>query len=672
MPSATGHRKGSASDGVRLTGRILFLTEDPTLLERQLSGEDLEWSPALRLRSDISTDEILPVYRMYQFDERLGDYPYERLRAGNQFPISPGAVRKGGFVVSVSASRRGKGSSREHAPLAEWYAGVRLVIAESFERIYRENCHNLGILTSKDFGLIGRIRRGDAIPFAELVEGLDPISAAIIEHGGLFAFAAARMRSDETVPPPTAPRPQTLGEKILARHFVVNAAAARVGVPAVKPGDSGFVRTDLRVSHDYITGMAAGMLQGYLGRDVRMNDPASIVLFRDHLTFLDEAITPARRATGLLDAAHSLALAQQHFAAEHGIRLHGDQPDRKGSEGINHNRVLESYANPGDFVVSADSHAPHAGAIGCIAIGVGSTAMAGSWITRDVHVVVPETVRVRFTGRVASNVTAKDLVLFLLRHPAVKAGRLVGRIIEYDGEAVARFDIDERATLTNMAAELGAFTGLVVPDHVTIDYLRSARGMSGERAAALCSDLRPDAGATYSESPTIDASAVRPMVALPGDPGNGICVDELVDDVRIDIAFGGSCTGSKASDMDMYARVFAAALAAGKRIDPRVQCYIQAGSVAVRQHCEARGHLEVFHAVGARFLEPGCGACCNAGPGVSTAPEQVTVSTINRNFPGRSGPGQVYLASPYTLAASALAGKIVAFDPQASEQTSSP
>jgi 3-isopropylmalate/(R)-2-methylmalate dehydratase large subunit len=656
----------AAAGAVRLSGRILFLTEDPALLRRQLDGEDLAWSPALRLRCDISTDEILPVYRMYQFDARLGEYPYERLRAGDEFPVSPGAVRNGGFAVSVSASRRGKGSSREHAPLAEWYAGIRLVIAESFERTYRDNCHDLGILTSTDFSLIDRIRRGEEIALAELVQGLDPISASVVEHGGLLAFAAARMRSGRTIPLPAAPRPQTLGEKILARHFVVDATTDRVGVPAVKPGDSGFVRADLRVSHDYITGMAAEILKAYLGGDVRVSDPTSIVLFRDHLTFLDEAITPARKATGMLEAARALALAQQRFAREQGLRLHGEQTDRKGSEGINHNMVLESYANPGDVVVSADSHAPHAGAIGCIAVGVGSTAMATSWITRDVRVVVPESVRVRLTGRVAPNVSAKDIVLFLLRHPVVKAGGLAGRIIEYDGEAVEDFGIDERATLTNMAAELGAFTGLVAPDRVTIEYLQSARALTRHRAEALCEGLRPDREATYSESLSIDVGAIRPMVALPGDPANGVFVDELTDDVRIDIAFGGSCTGSKAADMDMYVRVFEAALAEGKRLDPRVQCFIQAGSVAVRRYCEARGYLDVLRAVGVRFLEPGCGACCNAGPGVSSAPEQITLSTINRNFPGRSGPGKVYLASPYTLAASALAGRIVAYDPDPS------
>jgi 3-isopropylmalate/(R)-2-methylmalate dehydratase large subunit len=280
--------------------------------------------------------------------------------------------------------------------------------------------------------------------------------------------------------------------------------------------------------------------------------------------------------------------------------------------------------------------------------------------------VVPESVRVHVTGRVAPNVCAKDLVLFLLRHPVANAGRLAGKIIEYGGEAVENFNIDERATLTNMAAEIGAFTALVVPDRTTMEYLQAARDLTRQHAQALCEGLRPDPEATYSESLTIDATEVRPMIALPGDPGNGIFVDELRDEVRIDIAFGGSCTGSKAADMDMYARVFEAALADDKRIDSRVQCFIQAGSVAVRKHCEARGYLDLFRAVGVRFLEPACGACCNAGPGVSSVPEQVTLSTINRNFPGRSGPGKVYLASPYTLAASALAGRIVAYDPNPS------
>lgn len=146
-------------DKVKFSGRILFLTEDPNLIRKQLAGEDLEWTPQIKLRDQISTDEITPAYVCYYFDETLGDFPYVGLKAGDEFPITRGAVRQGGFAVSVSGKRRGKGSSREQSPFAEMCAGIQLVIAESIERIYNQNCQNLGILTSTNFELIPRISR---------------------------------------------------------------------------------------------------------------------------------------------------------------------------------------------------------------------------------------------------------------------------------------------------------------------------------------------------------------------------------------------------------------------------------------------------------------------------------------------------------------------------------
>ncbi len=140
-------------DQVRLDGRILFLTTDPELIRRQLAGEDLEWTPEIPLRDDISTDEITPAYICYYYDETLGEFPYLGLKAGQDFPITRGSVKQGGFVASVSGKRRGKGSSREQSPYAEMMAGIRLVIAENIERIYRENCQNLGVFTSTDFSL---------------------------------------------------------------------------------------------------------------------------------------------------------------------------------------------------------------------------------------------------------------------------------------------------------------------------------------------------------------------------------------------------------------------------------------------------------------------------------------------------------------------------------------
>ena len=145
---------------VRLQGRVLFLVEDAALVRRQLDGQDLDWTPGVKLRDNISTDEITPAYICYYYDETLGDFPYLGLKCGEEFPITRGAVRKGGFVASVSGQRRGKGSSREQSPYAEMCAGIKLVVAENIERIYRENCQNLGILTTTDFSIIDQVRRG--------------------------------------------------------------------------------------------------------------------------------------------------------------------------------------------------------------------------------------------------------------------------------------------------------------------------------------------------------------------------------------------------------------------------------------------------------------------------------------------------------------------------------
>ena len=258
-------------DMVRLQGRILFLTEDPELIKRQLAGEDLPWDTEHpernpKLRDDISTDEITPAHICFFFDETLGEFPYTGLKCGNETPIKRGDVKRGGFVCAVSGKRRGKGSSREQSPYAEMSAGIKLVIAENIERIYKQNCQNLGVLTSTDFGMIDKIRGGKEIPLVEFTAGEDDITRQVIEYGGLFPFNVARMQGKVFLPPiTTKPRPMTISEKIFARHMVHS--ANQVGVEAVKPGDTGFARTDLRFSHEYVTPMAAIFYEHFLGKD---------------------------------------------------------------------------------------------------------------------------------------------------------------------------------------------------------------------------------------------------------------------------------------------------------------------------------------------------------------------------------------------------------------------
>jgi 3-isopropylmalate/(R)-2-methylmalate dehydratase large subunit len=277
---------------------------------------------------------------------------------------------------------------------------------------------------------------------------------------------------------------------------------------------------------------------------------------------------------------------------------------------------------------------------------------------------VPKSFKVIVKGKKPDNVTAKDFMLQILRDPYVKNGDAIGQIIEYAGEAVESLSVDERATMTNMAAEVGAFTGIIAPDERTVDYLVTQRGMSRGEAQQACTGLFSDPGAEYVKVIEIDASRLKPMIALPGDPGNGLFIDELGQPVKVDIAYAGSCTAGKKDDMDMYARVFREGLERGQKVAEGVQCWIQCGSQEVFSYCRAQGYDKVFADVGATFIEPSCGACINAGPGVSRKPTDVTISAINRNFPGRSGPGQLYLASPYTVAASALAGYITAWEPE--------
>ena len=642
-------------------GRLLFLSARPEAVRAQLAGERLLLAAAQPLRDEVSTDEIAPLPVMVHFDATLGRYPYLGFQAGGQAPIGRDAVRDAGIEVVVAGRRYGKGSSREHSVVAERSAGVRLVIAESFERIYRQNADNVGLYTSTDFGLVERIARGEPIALDELLAGRDALAAAILRHGGLLAWGRSRAASAAAgAVPDTDPRPKTLFEKIVERHAV--ATADTPARPA--PGEGGFVRADLRFIHEYYTGMAAHLLDAAWGDALALHDPASIVTFEDHLSYVHRS--PVHLGQGLVGGVLGLSRAHRAFARRFGLVEHGylqaaldaGDPGNTGSEGISHALVAERYAAPGQLVVGTDSHTPHSGALGCVAFGVGTTDMANAFVTGLVRFTMPQVLRIECEGRLPAGVAAKDLALHLLALPAIRGGAGLGRVFEFGGPAVRALDTDERATLTNMSAELGGFTGLVEPDTETQRFLRERRGVE----VALEPWMTSDPGAAYADTIRIDCTALSPIVARPGDPGRGVPLATVAERPRIDIAYGGSCTAGKRADFDQYHAVLAWAAGRGLKVAPHVRLYLQFGTVDVRDHCRARGQIAAFEAVGAELLQPACGACANCGPGASTETGQVTVSAINRNFAGRSGPGQVWLASPATVAASAIAGELVSFD----------
>jgi 3-isopropylmalate/(R)-2-methylmalate dehydratase large subunit len=649
---------------VSVRGRILFLTEDTSLIRAQLEavGEERERLEAelaqrlladdLPLMSSISTDEITPGWVCFYYDETLGQYVYVGMRDG---AIKKDEVKAGGFAVVVSGLSKGCGSSRETAPYAEKWAGIQLVIAKSIEKIYGQNSQNIGLLTSTDFGLIERIRNGEEIPLEEFTRGLDPISKDIVEYGGLFNYNKARL-AGEVIPPPldTDARPMTIVEKIIAKHAFVR--AGQVGVAAVKPGDALFAVADVRFSHEYVTPMAESLLKQALGNEARVTEPESVFAFRDHLTFLNKVMSTKHREMGLLERANGLATTQEDFTTKQGIRLYGENPEG-GSEAICHNAVVEDLALPGQIVIGTDSHTCMAGVLGCFAFGVGSTDMANAWYTKDIRIRVPETVRYVLKGHKRSDVAAKDVMLHILASDYMKTSKGIGKVLEFAGDDLKNWPMDERATLTNMSVEAGGTTGIIEPDEQTLDYIVKMRGLDAEEVRDGLTYSDPDAA--YAAVFEINLDEIRPMVALPGDPRNGIPIEELPAEVKIDAAYGGSCTGGKMADMDMYAEVLQNALDQGKRVAPGVHLYLQFGSQKIKQYARERGYIQIFEKAGAELIDPSCGACINAGPGASPSAETVTVSAQNRNFPGRSGPGKLYLASPYVVAASAIAGKIV-------------
>ena len=638
--------------------RLLFLSEDPSIVARQLAGERVARAGAGALRHDVSTDEITPVAILSHYDARLARFTYTGLKCGEQLPVAAGSVQAGGFAVTVGGRRYGKGSSRGHSPAAERMAGIRLVIAESFERIYRQNADNIGLFTSTDLGLVERIERGEAIQVHELLRDRDPLAAAILRSGGLLKFGQQHLQGASPAGP-LPPRPMTLYEKIVRRHLL----ATPVTPADPQPGDGCFLRADWRFIHEYYTGMAAHLLDGAFGPRFEVRDPASVVVFEDHTSYVEES--PAHLKAGLVPNMRAMQQAQRDFVQRHALRSHRTLTDQEAAgddggnvAGISHAMVAEHYALPGQLVSGTDSHTPHSGALGCVAFGVGTTDMANAFATGAVRMTLAPVLRIELAGRLPAGVTAKDVVLQLLALPGIRSGGGVGKVFEFGGEAVRAMGTDERATLTNMTAELGGLTGIVEPDQETLRFLKERRGVD----FTLEPWMRSDPQASYAGRIEVDCSSLSPMVASPGDPGNGLALDRLQQPVRVDIAYGGSCTAGKREDFDHYHEVLAWGLEHGLKVPQGVQLFLQYGTTAVRDYCIERGYDRVFAQAGARILQPSCGACANCGPGSSTDAGQVTVSAINRNFPGRSGPGQVWLASPPTVMASALAGELRSFE----------
>jgi 3-isopropylmalate/(R)-2-methylmalate dehydratase large subunit len=414
--------------------------------------------------------------------------------------------------------------------------------------------------------------------------------------------------------------PQTLVQKIISRA---------AGKSAVSVGDLVTVKVDLAMAHDSSGPRRWRPRLEALG--VGLWDPSKVVIVSDHYV-------PA------VDAESAAILKEtRDFARDYKVGRFFDM------RGISHAVMPENgLLKPGLFVAGGDSHSPHGGAFGCFIQGFGATDMTAIAATGETWLDVPATLRVAWNGAFQDGVSAKDIMLFLCRTLGLENQ---GFVIEFVGSTVAAMSMAERMTLCNMTAELGADTGVIAPDETTLAHIRDAGGAVEDDAILR---WRSDDGAPLAGVREFEAGALVPQIAAPHSPANAAPAAEI-GAVRIDQAYIGACVGAKLADLEMAARVLK-----GRKVAAGVRLLISPATTKTTVLAAKSGALATLTEAGAILLPSGCGACAGMGHGLLAAGE-VCISTTNRNFKGRMGHADsfVYLGSPYSVAAAAVAGRIV-------------
>jgi 3-isopropylmalate/(R)-2-methylmalate dehydratase large subunit len=458
--------------------------------------------------------------------------------------------------------------------------------------------------------------------------------------------------------------PQTIIEKIWDSHVVTQA-----------PGSPALLYIDLHLVHEVTSPQA---FDGLRARGLRVRRPDRTFGTADHSI----PTTPLHLPIEDQVAARQVAAFEEN-CREFGITAYGRGHERQGIVHVIGPEL--GLTQPGMTIVCGDSHTATHGAFGALAFGIGTSEVEMVLASQCLLQRRPRTLRVSVGGAMHPGVGAKDVILAIIARIGVAGG--TGHVIEYTGSAVRGLSMEQRMTLCNMSIEAGARAGLVVPDDTTFDYLAgrpfAPAGAEWERAVSRWRALATDAGAPFDRDVELDAGDIGPMITFGTNPGMGIRVDQPVPDPAdaasaadraalrraldymqieagrpllgraIDVVFVGSCTNGRLSDLQE-----AAAILRGRRVAPGVRMVVVAGSRQVKQAAEAEGLDRVFVEAGAEWREPGCSMCI-AMNGDQLQPGQTAVSTSNRNFEGRQGPGgRTLLASPATAAASALAGAV--------------
>lgn len=634
---------------MRLSKRILWLTDDAAVLRQQLDGAtpDLKAASPPALHYGVNTDAMISgaACTLGYTPEILGPYFLENFKD----TVRKDDVRHGGFQVVVGGEAYGSGSSREVAVVAHQGAGVELVVAKSFQRIFQENLVYSGLPFTVDFGVLQRLQHGEDVSAQELTNALPPFFRAVADAGGLLAYGA-RLLAGDIIPAygvDRSARPLNCIEKIVAR--ATWRRAADFGVASVAPGDQVLCRVGFRGVHEYTAGMVMSLYEQAFGA-APIHAPELVAAFEDHFVLLGEDSVPRAVRDQRLKPAQALTEEMVAACRQHGIRLHG--PGREFPAGVCHRIVVEDYATPGTIIVLTDSHTPTAGVLNTFAFGVGSTAMAFALRTGLIPVTVPKTVRVWIEGEARGGLSPKDLIVHLIGDPYFREEQWRDSptdtcVVQFGGPGLDQWDVDELSVLTNMTVEGGLMTGIVEPCAPVRDFLHTRR-------PGCDSDfVNPDPDARYVRTMHVDLGDVPLSVATPGDSRNRRSLAE-VEGTPVHNVVIASCTGGSLADLRA-----AAAVLRGRNIARGVRVTVTPSSTEVARSAEHEGILGLFRSLGANVTPPGCGSCIGNGPGIPQAGE-TTASTTNRNFDRRMGaPGPVYLVSPAVAAAAAVTGKLI-------------
>lgn len=560
----------------------------------------------LHLGDDINTDDIIPAKRA------SNDNPNYLKQYALEYIVGAGKLFQ--YDEIEAGKNFGCGSSREIAPIALKAAGIKKIRALSFAEIFYRNSINIGLLL-------------------EIIddEEQNPVVELIAAFGGLTAFNQKRRSGRVSIPPSvTLPRPMTRVEKMLAKAS---------NSDYVKPGEAVFAKVDLALSHDAVASSVINAFYQHYGEQAKIWDSQRIVLVADHFIQVNEIRTD--------DKVHLMYDRMIKFAHEQECHLF-DVVSPGEAAGICHILLPEKgFIRPGMIVAGTDSHSCTYGAFGAFSKGVGTTDMSNIFAMGDMWIRVPSTIVFELSGTLPTNISAKDIILFIIRQ--LGSGGATNKVIEFKGAIVKQLPLDERMTLANMAIECGAMCGLVEVDTVTRGYVTNRSSIEFENVVA-------DSDAEYEAIYRLDLSCLEPQIACPPKPDNAVGASQLKE-ITISKAFIGSCTGGKLYDLAQAATVLKK-----RKVAPGVSLFIVPASIEVRQKAQAMGYLDIFKQAGAQILKPGCGACINSGKGVLAENEKGIYAT-NRNFKGRSGDptGENYLASPRTVAISAIKGKISGF-----------